>query len=175
MKRRYRKTLESVLQTTRATPEAYGWDGPKSGGKMTEDSGTTPAQSENAASAAFNAAKASLNGAETMIAAGALILLIGVYLIADIVLDEWSIGQLTWSASLGALALIYVVKTKGRSVPIPYAFSLKVLSYLVGALGVTEVLWFIEGGRADGIEMVFALAYFVGVIAMVMGARRLTD
>ena len=102
-------------------------------------------------------------------------LLIGVYLIADVALDEWAIGHVTWSACVGALALMYWTKVKGQPVPIPYVFSLKVLSYLVGALGVTEVLWFIEGGRAEGIELLFALAYFVGVIAMVVGARKLTD
>lgn len=130
---------------------------------------------ENAAAAAYASAKEKLSSAERTIAFGALLLLIGVYLIADVALDEWAIGQVTWSACVGALALMYWSKVKGQAVPIPYAFSLKVLSYLVGALGVTEVLWFVDGGRADGIEFLFALAYFVGVIAMVVGARKLTD
>ena len=130
---------------------------------------------ENTAAAAYANAKEKLSPAERMIASGGLLLLIGVYLIADVALDEWAIGQVTWSACVGALALMYWTKVKGQAVPIPYAFSLKVLSYLVGALGVTEVLWFIEGGRADGIELLFALAYFVGVGAMVLGARKLTD
>lgn len=130
---------------------------------------------ENAAAAAYADAKEKLSSPERTIAFGALLLLIGVYLIADVALDEWAIGQVTWSACVGALALMYWVKVKGQAVPIPYAFSLKVLSYLVGALGVTEVLWFIEGGRAEGIELLFALAYFVGVIAMVVGARKITD
>jgi hypothetical protein len=143
---------------------------------MTDESQPPPENTQdNAATAAFNAAKASLDSGERMIAVGALILLIGVYLIGDIAMDEWGIGQLTWSASLGALALMYLVKTKGRTLPIPYTFSLKVLSYLIGALGVSEVLWFIEGGRADGAEVLFSLLYFAGVIAMVMGARALKD
>lgn len=131
--------------------------------------------SENAAAAAYSSATEKLNSNEKMIAFGALLLLVGVYLIADVALDEWAIGQVTWSACVGALALMYWSKVKGQSVPIPYVFSLKVLSYLVGAMGVAEVLWFIEGGRADGIEILFSLAYFAGVIAMVMGARNLTD
>lgn len=139
------------------------------------DGTTEPAETGNPATAAYSAAKASLDGNERLIAFGALVLLLGVYLIGDVALDEWSIGHLPWAAALGALALMYRVKTKGKSVPIPYTFSLKVLSYLVGALGVREVLWFIEGGRAEGIELIFALAYFVGVIAMVLGARSLTD
>jgi peptidoglycan/LPS O-acetylase OafA/YrhL len=145
---------------------------------MTDESQPQPDEappSEPATPTAFSAAKASLDGAERMIALGALLLLVGVYLVGDVILDEWGLDMVTWSASLGSLALMYQVKTKGRSVPIPYTFSLKTLSYLVGALGVAEVLWFIEGGRADGIEILFALAYFVGVIAMVMGARKLTD
>ena len=145
------------------------------GGTLTDESGAVPESSENAASMALSAVKESLDGNEKIIALGALVLLIGVYLIGDVVLDEWGTSELTWSASLGALALMYVVKTKGRSVPIPYTFSLKVLSYLVGAIGISEVLWFIEGGRADGLEMLFALAYFVGVVSMVMGARKLTN
>lgn len=142
---------------------------------MTDESGTTPESSENAASKAFSKAKESLDGNEKMIAFGALILLIVVYLIGDVIMDEWGIGQLTWSASLGALALMYMVKTKGQSVPVPYAFSLKVLSYLVGAIGVRELIWLIEGGRVDDLEVLFELAYFAGVISMVMGARKLTD
>lgn len=130
---------------------------------------------ENAAVAAYASAKEKLSSAERTIAFGALLLLIGVYLIADVALDEWGIGQVTWSACVGALALMYVTKVKGQTVPIPYDFSLKVLSYLVGALGVAEVLWFIDGGRADGIEMLSVLVYFVGVVAMVLGARKLTD
>lgn len=144
---------------------------------MTDESEPTQESptSENAASAAFSAAKARLDGNEKMIALGALILLLVVYLIGDVALDEWGLDIVTWSASVGALALMYTVKAKSRSVPIPYAFSLKTLSYLVGALGVRDVLWFIEGGRADGAEIIFALAYYVGVIAMVIGARSLSD
>jgi hypothetical protein len=143
---------------------------------MTDESQQPPeSAADNAATASFAAARASLDSGERMIAVGALLLLVGVYLIGDVVLDEWGVGQLTWSASVGALALMYLVKTKGRTYPIPYTFSLKVLSYLVGALGVQEVLWFIEGGRADGAEILFSLLYFAGVVAMVMGARTLKD
>lgn len=144
---------------------------------MTDESGTTPdpGESENTASAALSAAKNSLDANERIIAFGALVLLIGVYLLGDVVADEWGIGHLTLVSSVGALALMYMVKTKGQSYPLPYTFALKVMAYVVGVLGVVEVLWFIEGGRADGMEIVFSLAYFVGVIAMVMGARRLTD
>lgn len=140
-----------------------------------DTAGSENGTSENAASAAFSAAKESLDGNEKMIALGSLILLVVVYLIGDVALDEWGLDIVTWSAAVGVLALMYTVKTKSRSVPIPYSFSLKVLSYLVGAIAASEVLWFIEGGRADGAEILFALAYFVGVIAMVMGARSLTD
>lgn len=144
---------------------------------MTDESGTTPDSggTENAATAALSAAKASLDANERIIAFGALVLIIGVYLLGDVVADEWGIGHVTLVSSVGALALMYMVKTKGQSYPLPYTFALKVMAYVVGVLGVAEVLWFIEGGRADGMEIVFALAYFVGVIAMVMGARRLTD
>ena len=140
-----------------------------------DTAGSENGASENPASAVYSAAKASLDGNEKMIALGALILLLGVYVIGDLALDEWIVGHLTLAASVGALALMYTVKMKSRSVPIPYNFSLKVLSYLVGVIGVLEVLWFVEGGRADGAEIVFTLLYFVGVIAMVMGARSLTD
>lgn len=140
-----------------------------------DSAGSESGASENAASAAYSAAKASLDSNEKMIALGAFILLLGVYVIGDLALDEWSLGGLTLAASVGALALMYTVKMKSRSVPIPYAFSQKVLSYLVGVIGVWQVLWFVDGGRADGAEIVFTLFYFVGVIAMVMGARALTD
>ncbi|MDX1450745.1 MAG: hypothetical protein R3246_16975 [Acidimicrobiia bacterium] len=144
---------------------------------MTDDSGAVPESkgTEGGAGAAFSAAKESLNASERMIAFGALVLVIGVYLIGDVAMDEWGVSNLTLAASVGALALMYMVKTKGRSYPLPYNFALKVMAYVIGLLGVTEVLWFIEGGRAEGMEIVFALAYFVGVIAMVMGARQLTD
>lgn len=140
-----------------------------------DSAGSESGGSENVASAAYSAAKASLDNNEKMIALGALILLIVVYLIGDVALDEWGLDIVTWSASVGALALMYTVKMKSRSVPIPYNFSLKVMSYLVGALVVRDVLWFIEGGRADGAEILFVLAYYVGAIAMVIGARALSD
>lgn len=144
---------------------------------MTDDSGTTPdaGEPENAATAALSAAKASLDANERIIAFGALVLIIGVYLLGDVVADEWGIGQLTLICSVGSLALMYMVKTKGASYPLPYTFALKVMAYVVGVIGVAEVLWFIEGGRAEGMEILFSLAYFVGVIAMVIGARKLTD
>jgi hypothetical protein len=123
----------------------------------------------------FNEALSKLSGpGEQLVVLGA-ILLVFVDVLADIILDEWSVSDLMLVPAWFVIAAVIMHRFRGATLPIRYGLLLAVLGFISGFLGVREVIWGLENNifDFDGPDIIFELIVWAGGILMLLGALQL--
>lgn len=147
------------------------------GSNAAEDSGGDDSLADGAQQLGneISATYAKLSGGERLAVLGAAIVL-GGWLIFDLLVDEYSVGQVGFSLSVlivGA-AFVHHRRTSGSD-PIPYGSLLFVAAGILGLVGATD---FIEETRnkifdTDGTTIIGALIFYVGSVMSGIGAVQL--
>ncbi|MEE8330524.1 MAG: hypothetical protein V3R84_02035 [Acidimicrobiia bacterium] len=113
---------------------------------------------------------------EQLMGVGALLILVLADLIGDVFVDEYSISYTIWILALGVLAAIYFHRIAGKSMPIPFRWTMMVLGYSGAALGIREIIDAIDGDYLfEGGSMPYQLALYVGAALLAIGAYRLSQ
>lgn len=110
---------------------------------------------------------------EQLLALGA-ILLVGVDLIGDLIVEEFGVALMPWFLAVLALAAIGVKRMRSGDLPLPYTWVLVTLGYLVAFLTVYYFLFDLRGDFYDGADVFWALVTYAGGILMGVGAYMLS-
>jgi hypothetical protein len=101
---------------------------------------------------------------------GALVL-VGGYLLFELILDEYSTGSLTMLFAAWILALVWMGTDSWGGIPVNTA--LRFAGYSLTLLGVYFLLNDLRGGFVDGIDILGAIVYYGGIVIVFLGARSL--
>lgn len=137
---------------------------------MTSNDDETPTEGSDPVAQA-NAAIGMMSQGEKLIGLGALVLVL-IDLVADIILDEYAITRVLWLVAVLALLAIWVRRLRGRDIPVRYEWTVVVLGFLGGIVGLREFLGDLENGLFDrtGGYVFFALLAYVAAGVMAFGA-----
>jgi len=146
---------------------------------MADETGASGAEEQTgAAGAAQNIGNdisktfAQLGGGERLAVLGAAVVLAG-WLIFDLLIDDYSTGQLGFGLAVLIVGAAYVHHQRsGGADPVPYMSLLFVAGGILGLIGLTD---FIEETRdsifdARGSTIIGALVFYVGAIVSGVGA-----
>jgi hypothetical protein len=138
---------------------------------MTSNDGVTPSAEGNDPVAQANAAIGQMSQGEKLIGLGALVL-VGIDLLADIILDEYAMSRVLWLVAVLALMALWVRRMRGGDLPVRYEWVVVFLGYAGGIVGLREFLGDLENGLFDarGGYVFFALATYIAAGVMAFGA-----
>ena len=137
------------------------------------DEPTTPPQASPASGGGIGATRGGMTIGEQLLALGA-ILLVGVDLIGDLIVEEFGVALMPWFLAVLALAAIGVKRMRSGDLPLPYTWVLVTLGYLVAFLTVYYFLFDLRGDFYDGADVFWALVTYAGGILMGVGAYMLS-
>ncbi len=137
------------------------------------DESTAGTPDESTQSAEVTALLQGLGSGERLVALGAGLVVVD-YLLFDLILEEYAFFTGTLLVAAAALFSVWVRHARsGASWPVPYPWTLKVLGYTAGFLGLVELLTDLRGGFLDnGPDIIGGLLLYAGVVAMVVGSRQ---
>ena len=123
----------------------------------------------------FNDAVAKLTGpGESFIALGAILLVV-VDVLADIILDEWSVSDVSLTAAWFAIGAVVMFRFRNAWLPVSYPLVMVTVGLIAGFNGVRDVLWGLENNifDYDTGDIIFELIVWAGGILMLLGAIQL--
>ena len=137
------------------------------------DESTASRPNEDAQGTEVAAMLQGLGSGERLVALGAGLVVVD-YLLFDLILEEYGFFTGTLLAAAAALFAMWVRHGRpGASWPVPYPWTLKVLGYAAGFLGLIELLTDLRLGVLDNaVDIVGGLVLYVGVTMMVLGPRQ---
>lgn len=144
------------------------------GSDMPEESGGGMQPEPAAAPASPMAALGDFSTGEGMVALAGMILL-AIWLIFEVITDDFSLGTLTILLAAAAVILPRVDRAKVESYH-PLGSLMKVIGYALAGIGVIEIIYHLETSFFSGVGGMTVLAAILGYVAYVaafMGARRI--
>ena len=135
-----------------------------------QDLGDAMASAQSAVSGTI----AKLGPAEKLVVLGAAALLI-VWVLFDLLIDEYSTGSLPFALALVVVGAAYSKHNGGAGSGVRYTTILFVCGGLIGIFGVVDIIEEVRGGifDADGATVIGALAYYAAAIVTGVGALQL--
>ncbi|MDH3499863.1 MAG: hypothetical protein OEM97_07060 [Acidimicrobiia bacterium] len=118
---------------------------------------------------------ANLGGGERLAVLGAFITF-GGWLLFDLLIDEYSLGHLTFALAVVILAAAFAHhRGSSGSVPLPYPAVLFGSAGMLGLLGVWDFVEEVRNGifDTDGATIIGALIYYVGTVMAGIGGLQL--
>ena len=111
---------------------------------------------------------------ELLVAAGAIVSMV-VYLLGDLIGDDYSTSGIAWTVAALVIANVIVYRWGGRSLLGAYAGSMLVLGFLGGLLVARELVEDIRFDYLDrgGVRVLWAVIYYVSGTLMLVGAWQL--
>ena len=115
-----------------------------------------------------------LGAGEKLAVLGAAAVL-AVWLLFDLLIDEYSTGSLPFALALVVVGAAYVRHQGSGNEPVPYKSLLFVGAGLLGVLGAVDVIEELRNNilDADGTTVIGALLYYAGAITSGVGALQL--
>lgn len=114
------------------------------------------------------------SSAENLIGLGALFL-VADYVLFELILDEYFFATVLLLAAFYALFALWLQSSHPSAKwPLPYEWTMRVLGYTAGLLGIFELLADLRLGILDnGADILGGLILYAGAVLMFLGARQL--
>ena len=148
---------------------------------MTDESGANESQEPSASEELQEAVKgvaAQLTFGEQLIAGASLLVLVVCWLVGALLLDDYSMGLISFLIPIGLLATMYLYYSGKQSVWDPfYGTIVRVGSWAMAIIGVHALInnTLISSARPKGATVLYELVFYAAAVMFAIGAWQLRD